>query len=233
MVSYNQIAKLTYYSENKRNKDFLDLFLSLCKTNNLLDILHFIKAERFVEENSNIKLVYHEKEIVIFEENFLLDIPESSPSIHKIEDFEVTLDYPNIIDYTCKPMHCIKSISYNNEVYNLNSNADYNQIPKTLYDKLKPAIKEYEDNLSNTLIYKVGDIKSRFFLDIELIIKIIYLAFVTSYKNIIEERLFLMKEYNFTYEAFDKLSFLEVRQHLTTAIKLTNERNNPEARRAH
>ena len=89
------------------------------------------------------------------------------------------------------------------------------------------------DNLSNTLIYKVGDIKSRFFLDIELIIKIIYLAFVTSYKNIIEERLFLMKEYNFTYEAFDKLSFLEVRQHLTTAIKLTNERNNPEARRAH
>ena len=39
-----------------------------------------------------------------------------------------------------------------------------------------------------------------------------------------------MKEYNFTYEAFDKLSFLEVRQHLTTAIKLTNERNNPETR---
>ena len=39
-----------------------------------------------------------------------------------------------------------------------------------------------------------------------------------------------MKEYNFTYEAFDHLSFLEVKQHLTKAIKLVNERNNPETR---
>ena len=31
-------------------------------------------------------------------------------------------------------------------------------------------------------------------------------------------------------DAFDKLSFHEVRQHLTAAIKNTNERNNPETR---
>ena len=42
-----------------------------------------------------------------------------------------------------------------------------------------------------------------------------------------------MKEYNFTYETFDKLSFLEVRQYLLKAVKLTNERNNPETRGAH
>ena len=70
MVSYNQIAKLTYLSENKRKKEFLDLFLSLCKTNKLIDILHFIKTERFIEDNSNIKLLYQEKEIVIFREEF-------------------------------------------------------------------------------------------------------------------------------------------------------------------
>tara|TARA_Y100000401_G_scaffold117005_1_gene124288 strand:+ start:648 stop:1349 length:702 start_codon:yes stop_codon:yes gene_type:complete len=233
MVSYNQIAKLTYLSENKRKKEFLDLFLSLCKTNKLIDILHFIKTERFIEDNSNIKLLYQEKEIVIFREDFLLDIPEPSPSVHKINDFEILLDYPNIIDYTCKPMHCIQSISYNDEILTLNSNTDYNHIPKTLYDKLKPAISQYEEDLNNIFVYKIGDITSRFFLDIDLIIKIIYLAFVTSYKNIVEERLFLMKEYNFTYDAFDKLSFHEVRQHLTAAIKNTNERNNPEARRAH
>lgn len=230
MVSYNQIAKLTYFSENKRRKDFLDLFLSLCKTNKLIDILHFIKAERFIEDNSNIKLLYKEKELVIFQEDFLLDIPESSPSIHKFNDFEITLDFPNIIDYTCKPMHCIQSISYKEEVLDLKSNTDYNYIPKTLYDKLIPTINQYEETLNKIFIYKIGDISSRFFLDIDLIIKIVYLAFVTSYKNIIEERLFLMKEYNFTYEAFDKLSFHEVKQHLTAAIKNTNERNNSEAR---
>ena len=233
MVSYNQVSKLTYYSENNRRKEFLDLFLSLCGSNTLLDVLSFTKYERFVEENSNIKLNYNGKEVVIFKENFLLNLPESSPTIHKVQDFEVTLDYPSIIDYTCKPMHCIKSIKYNNEIYNLEKNTDFNLITKTIYDELKPKINEYEQELNNIYVYKVGNTNSRFFLNIELIIKIIYLAFVTSYKSIIEESLFLMKEYNFTYETFDKLSFLEVRQYLLKAVKLTNERNNPEARRAH
>jgi hypothetical protein len=232
MVSYNQVAKLTYYSENNKKEDFLNLFLSLCKSNNLVDVLHFIKNERFGEENSSIKLLYHNKEILIFKENFLLNIPDPSSSVHIIEDLEVTLDYPDIIEHTCKPMHCIKNINYNNETRYFKTNTDFNIIPKTMYDKLKPMITEYEDSLNDIIIYKVGDIESRFFLDIELIFKIISLAFVTSYKNIIEERLFLMKEYNFTYEAFDQLSFLEVRQHLTKAIKLINERNNSENRRA-
>jgi|TARA_B100000519_G_scaffold198261_1_gene207361 hypothetical protein len=230
MVSYNQVSKLTYYSENNRKKEFLDLFISLCGSKNLLDVLSFVKYERFVEENSSIKLSYKEKEIVVFEENFLLNIPESSPTTHKIQDFDITVDFPNIIDYTCKPMHCIKSINFNDEIFEFKTNADFNLIPKTIYTELKPIINEYEEQLNNIFIYKVGDIQSRFFLDIELIIKIIYLAFVGSYKNIIEERLFLMKEYNFTYEAFDHLSFLEVKQHLTKAIKLVNERNNPETR---
>ena len=86
MVSYNQVSKLTYYSENNRKKEFLDLFISLCGSKNLLDVLSFVKYERFVEENSSIKLSYKEKEIVVFEENFLLNIPESSPTTHKIQD---------------------------------------------------------------------------------------------------------------------------------------------------
>ena len=132
MVSYNQVSKLTYYSENNRKKEFLDLFISLCGSKNLLDVLSFVKYERFVEENSSIKLSYKEKEIVVFEENFLLNIPESSPTTHKIQDFDITVDFPNIIDYTCKPMHCIKSINFNDEIFEFKTNADFNLIPKTI-----------------------------------------------------------------------------------------------------
>ena len=50
----------------------LPIFLNLSKSNNLIDILNFIKDERFVEETSNIKLNYENKEVLIFTENFLL-----------------------------------------------------------------------------------------------------------------------------------------------------------------
>ena len=76
--------------------------------------------------------------------------------------------------------------------------------------------------------YKVGHIESRFFIDRALIINIVYLAFVELYKNIIQEQLFLMKEYNFTYESFDRLSFHEIKHYLKAGIKNINERNNSE-----
>ena len=96
-----------------------------------------------------------------------------------------------------------------------------------MYRKLEPQIQKYIQELQNIKIYSVGEMESRFMLNYELIIKIIYLAFVNSFRNIIDERLFLMKEYNFTYEAFDKLSYFEAKQYLKRGIALTNERNNP------
>jgi len=228
MVSYNHVADLTYLYENDKTQEFIDLFLSICNSNNILDILSFIKEERFAEKNSNIKILYDEKELLIFKENFILNLPEPNPITHTIGEFKFVLDYPNVIEHTCKPMHCIKCIKYKEEVHYVNTNKDFNLIPKTVYNQLQPKIEEYIQELNKVLIYKVGSITSGFILNIDLIIKIIYLAFVTSFKNIIDERLFLMKEYNFTYEAFDKISFLQARQYLTKGIKIINERNNPE-----
>ena len=110
----------------------------------------------------------------------------------------------------------------------LKNQEDYNLIPAKLYNNLKETITEYIDNLENIFIYKVGKINSRFFLNKELIINIIYLAFVSSYKNLVQEQLFLMKEFNFTYDSFDKLSFLEINHYLKAGIKNINERNNSE-----
>ena len=81
------------------------------------------------------------------------------------------------------------------------------------------------------IVYKVGGIESRFFLHDDLIINIIYLAFVSSYKAIIQEQLFLMKEYNFTYESFSKISFHELNHYLKAGVKSINERNNSETTR--
>ena len=227
MVSFNNVAKLTYFSENKRNKEFLELFLTLSKSNNLIDVLNFIKAERFEEENSNIKLNYQNKEVIIFAENFLINIPESNPTTHEIDGFVFTIDYPHIVEHTCKPMHCIRQIQYLNETFTFKTIDDYNNIPITTYRKIESKVNEYVTDLNDILIYQVGDVKSRFILDMELIIKIIYLGFVVSFKHLVEERLFLMKEYNFTYEAFDKMSYFETRHYLKKGINIINERNNP------
>tara|TARA_R110000751_G_scaffold213725_2_gene317266 strand:- start:4098 stop:4787 length:690 start_codon:yes stop_codon:yes gene_type:complete len=226
MVSFNHVAKLTYFSENKRNKEFLKLFLSLSKSNNLIDVLNFIKDERFAENNSSIKLNYQNKEILIFKENFLIDIPESNPTTHTVDDFIFTIDYPHIVEHTCKPLHCIREIRSLNESFKFETIEDYNNIPITTYKKIEPKINKYIKDLHNILIYQVGDVKSRFILDIELIIKIIYLAWVVSFKHLVEERLFLMKEYNFTYEAFDSMSYFEARHYLKKGISIINERNN-------
>ena len=68
MVSYNDVTKLTYYSEHNKDKELIDLFCSICGSNNIIDILQFIKSERFVEENSSIKLLFDDKELLIFKE---------------------------------------------------------------------------------------------------------------------------------------------------------------------
>jgi|19_taG_2_1085344.scaffolds.fasta_scaffold06016_2 hypothetical protein len=231
MVSYNDITKLTYYHENKQYNNILDHICELCGSNNILNILEFIRQERFVEKGSNIKLNYNDKEIIIFKENFLLDIPEAASNTIIQDEFIFTLGYPNIINHKCSPMYCIKKITYNKEEHILKTQDDYNLIPVKLYNKLKAEVNKYIENLNKIIVYKVGDIESRFFLHADLIINIIYLAFVSSYKNIIQEQLFLMKEYNFTYESFSKLSFHELNHYLKAGVKIINERNNSETTR--
>jgi len=228
MVSYNDITKLTFFYENKLHNKIIEYVISLCGSNNILDILHFIKQERFVEETSSIKINYDSKEVIIFKENFLTDLPTKKSESHILNDFEYIIGYPDILDYTCSPMHCIKKIIYCGEEHVFNSTNDYNVIPITTYTELKPIINNYIDELKNVYVYSVGKVQSRFFLNTDLIINIIYLAFVTSYKHLVQEQLFLMKEFNFTYEAFSKLTPHEINHYVKTGVKLINERNNSE-----
>ena len=71
MVSYNDVTKLTYYSEHNKDKELIDLFCSICGSNNIIDILQFIKSERFVEENSSIKLQSHYRGLIILFKSYL------------------------------------------------------------------------------------------------------------------------------------------------------------------
>ena len=125
-------------------------------------------------------------------------------------------------------MHCIKKITHCGDEHVFNSTKDYNVIPVTMYTELKPIINNYVEELKKVYVYSVGKIKSRFFLNIDLIINIIYLAFVTSYKHLVQEQLFLMKEFNFTYETFSRLTPHEINHYVKTGVKLINERNNSE-----
>ena len=124
-------------------------------------------------------------------------------------------------------MHCIKELKYNDDILTLKTQEDYNAIPLVLMNKIKPCIEPYLIDLHKTFLYKVGDIQCGFILDIDLIIKIVELTFVHSHKHIVQEKLFLMKEYNFSYNDFDKMSFLETKHYLKEGINIVNERNNP------
>ena len=228
MVSYNDVAKLTYYSENKKNNnEVIDLFLDLCGSKNIIDIFNFIKHERFIEDSSCIKLNLQGKEILVFEENFLINIPEKSKKEYYFDDFKITLDYPDIVNHSCSYIHCLKEIEYGGDTLILKTQEDYNNIPLTLMNKIKEYIEPYLLDLQKIFVYKVGPVECGFILDIELIIKIIELTFVYSHKHIIQEKLFLMKEYNFGYEDFDKMGFYELKEYLKEGIKIINERNNP------
>ena len=228
MVSYNDITKLTFFYENKLHNKIIEYVISLCGSNNILDILHFIKQERFVEETSSIKINYDNKEVVIFKENFLTDLPTKKFESYTLDNFEYVIGYPDILEYTCSPMHCIKKIIHCGDEHVFNSTKDYSVIPVTMYSELKPIINNYVEELKKVYVYSVGKIKSRFFLNIDLIINIIYLAFVTSYKHLVQEQLFLMKEFNFTYETFSRLTPHEINHYVKTGVKLINERNNSE-----
>jgi len=228
MVSYNDVTKLTFLYENKLHNKILEYIINLCGSNNILDILHFIRTERYVEETSNIKINYDQNEVVIFKENFLTNLPTKKSESYFIDDFEYVISYPDIIDNTCSSMHCIKKIIYGEEEHVFNSINDYNVIPITTYTELKPTINKYIDELQNVYVYSVGKVQSRFFLNIDLIINVIYLSFVTSYKHLVQEQLFLMKEFNFTYETFSKLTPHEIKHYVKTGVKILNERNNSE-----
>ena len=228
MVSYNDITKLTFFYENKQHNKILDYIINLCKSSNIIDILNFIKTERYQEETSNIKINYDNKELVVLQENFLVDIPEKKTSTVTLGDFEYEISYPDIIDHNISTVYCIKKVNYCGEEHYLTTQEDYNLIPARVFNELKEHIDPYIKSLTKILVYKVGHIESRFFIDRALIINIVYLAFVELYKNIIQEQLFLMKEYNFTYESFDRLSFHEIKHYLKAGIKNINERNNSE-----
>ena len=65
MVSYNDIAKFTYYHENNKEKEALDILFKLSNTTNVIDILKFLKTEKFAEDNSNIKLQIDSREVIV------------------------------------------------------------------------------------------------------------------------------------------------------------------------
>ena len=97
--------------------------------------MKFLKTEKFAEDNSNIKLQIDSREIIVYKENFLIDIPESDPITIKEDEFVFEIDYPSIIDYKCLPMYCLKSISYDNSKFVFESQEDYNLIPVKISKK--------------------------------------------------------------------------------------------------
>ena len=226
MITYNDAIELSYLYGNNKLKDCIQFIYDKLECTDIIDFFHKLKKEKFTNTNQAIKLAYKTKELVVFEENFLTNIPEPKILTETVKEYTLTVSAPRIINGELLSNHCIHSLHYNNETLNLTTEEDYNLLPLQLAKGCEGKIKEIYSMFDNMyLFYLSKDYCSRFFLNQESIITAINYTFIDEPENMIKEQLFLMEKFNFNYRDFDYISFNKARKLLTTGVKILNDRH--------
>ena len=220
MISYNDVLKVSKLYKDKQFDEVFSYITERIPSKNIIDFFKKCKAEKFIETSDCIKLDVSKKELIIYKDNFLKNLPSDTEDDYYIDDYKITIGYPNV--NSMLPASCIKKIQYKDIILNLNPN-NYNHIPLSLIKKCTPHIEPYLHKLNNTYVYYVNDkFHSRFYYDMPIIINIIYLCFVQHYETIIQQQLLLMKQYNFTYQDFNSISINSINAY----VKIINTKLN-------
>jgi len=217
MISYNNVIYISKLFKEKHYDKLLVFINEKIPNNNIIDFLIKCAEERFVRENDCIKLQLEKKELIVYKENFLKEIPSDKTTIHKIDNFHVTIGYPSSLLFL--PATCIKKIQHKDTVLDINK-SDYTDIPLSLIKKCTPYIDTYIEDLNKSFIYYINkNHNSRFTYSKEVIIHIVYLCFVQNYENLLEQQLLLMKHYNFSYRDFDYTSYNQINDYMKIVQK--------------
>jgi len=224
MISYNDLIEASKLHSEKKYKELVEFFIKKIPSKNVIEFLANLKAEKFTEENSAIKLTTNKGDLLIYKENFLKDLPTYSESNHIIDDYFITIGYPSI-DFFSEASF-IKKIEKNGTIAFINKD-NYEDVPLPLIKKCFPYINEYKEKLNNSYVYYINDeFNSRFSYNPDIIIYISYLCTIYSYENLLDEQLFLMHRGNFTYQDFNYITYDQFRRYITLLIKrLKNEQS--------
>tara|TARA_Y100000034_G_C6761959_1_gene339442 strand:+ start:16 stop:687 length:672 start_codon:yes stop_codon:yes gene_type:complete len=220
MISYNDIIEISrLYTQNQIDNLFSFINNKL-PSNNIIEFLQKCKNNKYIDKTDSIKLDINKKEIIIFKDNFLKNLPTYQEKKYKIDDYILTIGYPDTTSLL--KASCIKKIQYKDTVLNFNT-AD---IPLFLIKKYSKEIQYYLNKLNNTYTYYVNkEFNSGFSYNKTLIIHIVYLCFVQDYEYLLQQQLHLMREYNFTYQDFNQLSIKSVNLYIKLINKQTSKEN--------
>jgi len=222
MISYNDLIEASNLHSEKKYKELIEFFAKRLSSKNIIEFVTKLKAEKFINKNSAIKLNTNKGDLLIYKENFLKDLPTYSESNHIIDDYFITIGYPSIDFFSNASF--IKKIEKNGTIAFITKD-NYEDVPLPLIKKCSPYINEYKEKLNNSYIYYINDeFNSRFSYNLDIINYILYLCTIYSYENLLDEQLFLMRRGNFTYQDFDYITYDQFRQYITLLIKrLKNE----------
>ena len=204
MISYNDVLKVSKLYKHKQYDKVFSYITEKLPSKNIIDFLEKCKAEKFIETNDCIKLDISKKELIIYKDDFLKNLPLDKEDIYHIDNYKITIGYPST--GSTLPASCIKRIQYQNIFLDVNPN-NYDYIPLSLVKKCTPYIKTYLNKLNEMYVYYVNEkYNSGFLYHKDIIINIIYLCFVQDYDSLIQQQLLLMKQYNFTYQDFNNIT---------------------------
>ena len=224
MISYNDVIHISKLYQDKQYDQILSFVTKKIPSNNIIDFFKQCINERFVKDTDCIKLEIEKKELIIYKNNFLKNLPVYEERIYPVGDYHITIGYPKV--EVPLPVSCIKRIQHKNTSFDLE---EYNNIPLFLVKKCTPHIEKYINKLEKTYIYHVNSkYNSRFIYDKQLIIHIIYLCFVQNYTTLLEQQLLLMKQYNFTYQDFNHTSNNRIDDYLKIIQKIMKQTNKNE-----
>lgn len=226
MFTYNDSILISSLFEGKKYTECLDYVYKELNCTCLIDFLIKVKQSKFTSVDASIKLSDKNKEILIFEENFLTNLPDKINYNKQIYDYTVTFTAPKIIDGYLNSVYCIDSIVYEGEELKLRTLEDYNLIPFKIINNCKKDFTEIYERIQESFLYYINDeYKSRFLCNIDSILTVLSYTLIDSYENSLKEQLFLMEKFNFSYTDFDNMSLDRGKKFINLGIKILNERN--------
>tara|TARA_R100000008_G_C3500623_1_gene123491 strand:- start:69 stop:686 length:618 start_codon:yes stop_codon:yes gene_type:complete len=183
----------------------------------LIKFLNRIKDYKFITETDSIVLNYDKKDLILYKEDFLKNLPIDTQSTHTIDNNTFTIGYPDINN--------LDNFTFLKKIDGIEiQEKDYKYIPLSFYKRIKQYIIPYKNNLRNTYVYYVNEHHySRFTCDKNIIINIIYLAFVYDYNTLIKDQVFLMKHFNFTRSDFDQINYNQYKDYVKVINKMTKD----------
>tara|TARA_Y100000356_G_C11210904_1_gene263319 strand:+ start:303 stop:971 length:669 start_codon:yes stop_codon:yes gene_type:complete len=217
MISYNDLIQISFLHTNKMYDELLQYVQNKINEKGLIKFLNKVKSLKYITETDSINLNYKDRELIIYKENFLKNLPTDSISTHIVDGHNVTIGYPDMDNYNTGSF--LKEIDGEKI-----TEKDYKHIPLSFIRKIKKHTSPFIQKLNDTYVYYINEnYNSRFIYNQQIIINIIYFAFVYSYEALLRDQVFLIKNFNFTRVDFNDITYNQYKDYVKVMNKMTKD----------